>query len=477
MSDSIDVIPRISVLSPEAIAEVHHASLTILSEVGIRLDSPQASRIFKNASAIKFIDEQHLVIQPELVEWAIGQCPSAIDIYSRDGQLVVRLGEDNTKFGIGVTNLFYQDPSTSDILPFTRQHMRTSVSLGNSLEAYDVISTIGVLRDVEPEKADLIALLEMVANTHKPLVILVSDSKQFQPGLALVDKLTGNLAEKPFVIPYFNPVTPLILNQSTADNMLTAIDYGLPVIYSNYGMAGVSTPITSAGTLALLNAELLAGLVFSQLVKPGTPIILGSLPAFFDMKTMVDFFDPQTMLLNLACAEMMAHYNIPHAGTSGSANGYGADLIASETLSINQLTSCLGMVDLAPFVGGSHGSKVFSPTLAVYNNEIIEQARQFAKGFSISDETLAVKEISKVGAGGNFISSPQTMKALRKAYHSSSIFPRMSLEKWQETGRPEAMKLLQERTLDLLNHPCYPEDQAELLRKGENLLSLPEIFH
>ena len=143
--------------------------------------------------------------------------------------------------------------------------------------------------------------------------------------------------------------------------MLASIENGMPFIFSNYGMAGISTPITSAGTLTLLNAELLAGLVFSQLVKPGTPVILGSLPAFFDMKMMVDFFDPQTMLLNLACAEMMAHYKIPHAGTSGSANGWGADLISSQTLCINQLTSCLGKVGLAPFVGGSFGSKVFSP--------------------------------------------------------------------------------------------------------------------
>ena len=112
-----------------------------------------------------------------------------------------------------------------------------------------------------------------------------------RPGLHLLEHLTGNLSTKPFVIPYFNPVTPHILNQSTADNMMASIERGLPMIFSNYGMAGLSTPITSAGTLALLNSELLAGLVFSQLVKPGKPIILNNLPAFFDMKMMVDFYD------------------------------------------------------------------------------------------------------------------------------------------------------------------------------------------
>jgi trimethylamine--corrinoid protein Co-methyltransferase len=177
------------------------------------------------------------------------------------------------------------------------------------------------------------------------------------------------------------------------------------------------------------------------------------------------------MLLNLACAEMMAYYNIPHAGTSGSANGWGADLISSQTLTINHLTSCLGKSGLAPFVGGICGSKVFSPTMVVYANEIIEQSRQFAKGFYMDNETINLDEIKKIGVGGNYISSRQTMNLFRDAYHTSTIFPRLSLEKWQESCQPDAMKFLDERTLDLLNQPNFPDDQVELLKKGEYMIS------
>jgi trimethylamine--corrinoid protein Co-methyltransferase len=109
--------------------------------------------------------------------------------------------------------------------------MRNSVGLGNNLPSYDVISTIGIIRDVETNKADLIALLEMVANTIKPLIILISDEKQFLPGLILLERLVGELSAKPFIIPYFNPVTPLIINQATADNMLTSIEQGVPYIF------------------------------------------------------------------------------------------------------------------------------------------------------------------------------------------------------------------------------------------------------
>ena len=476
MNSEVLVRPRITVLNDEAIERVHSASLRVLSEIGIRVDSADAIKLFKSSKFVHLLDDQHLVIQPELVEWAIQQSPAIVDIYDRRGQLAIHLGDDQTKFGIGVTNLFYQDPVNDELLPFSRQLMRDSVSLGNNLPSFDLISTIGILRDVEVDIADLLAVLEMVASTVKPLILLISDQKQFRPSLALLERLVGDISSKPFAIPYFNPVTPLILNKGTADNMLASIEHGLPVIFSNYGMAGTSTPITPAGTLALLNAELLAGLVFSQIIKSGTPIILGSLPAFFDMKTMLDFFDPQTMLLNLACAEMMAHYHIPHAGTSGSANGWGADLVASEAQVINQLTSCLGKVGLAPFVGGSFGSKVFSPLMTVYANEVIEQARQFNKGFMLNEETFALEESQKAGPGGSFLSSRQTMNLFRNAYHSSSIFPRMSLEKWLEAGRPEAIKYLRERTLVLLEKPIYPDDQKEFLHKGQHLIAHPRLL-
>ena len=117
------------------------------------------------------------------MEWAIKQAPSIVEIFNRKGDLVVRLGDDHTRFGIGVTNLFYQVPETDEILPFCREHMRSSVGLGNLLPSFDLISTIGILRDVDTEIADLLALLEMVAGTEKPLIILISDEKQFLPGL------------------------------------------------------------------------------------------------------------------------------------------------------------------------------------------------------------------------------------------------------------------------------------------------------
>ena len=392
--------------------------------------------------------------------------PTEISVYERRGELAFRL-PDQARFGIGVTALYYQDPETGTVEPFAQKHMEAMVRLGGALPGFDVISTVGIVQDVSPAVSDLYATLEMVANTTKPLVLLVSDEDAFPKVLDLVEHLHGDLAAQPFVLPYFNPISPLVINKGTVDKMWHAIERGLPFLYSNYGMAGASTPITPAGALVLLNAELLAGLALSQLIKEGTRVFLGSLPAFFDMKGMGSFYDAQSYLVDLACAEMMAHYQLPHCGTSGSGMGWGADLISSGHQWFNHPVSCTGKVGLAPFVGDNLGSKVFSPTLVVYANEVIEQARLFAQGFALNETAVALDEVAQVGPGGSFLTTSLTLELFRNAYYDSDVFPKLTLESWQAQGAPTTEGVLRRYTQDLLAHLEAPKDHAELKARGQ----------
>ena len=411
----------------------------------------------------------------DLVLWAIETAPSSIDVFDRQGEKALCLGQDETRFGSGVTNLWYQDPLSDEIVPFSRDHMARGVRLSQSLVNYDVISTLGVLRDLSPRVADLYAVLEMAANATKPLVLLISDERLFVPALDLLEVLCGDLGTSPCVIPYLNPITPLVANEGTTDKLLDSIARGLPVIYSNYGMAGMTTPISSAGALAFLNAELLAGLLLGQLAKPGSPIILGSLPMFFDMKTMVDFYDPQTYLINFACAEMMAHYRIPYAGTSGSGDGWGPDLIAAGTIWSNLITSVVGRVGLCPFVGSCLNSKAFSPALTVYADEAIGQARRFARGFEVDERELGAAEAVEQMAGEkHFLMSPTTLERYKSACFDS-LFPHIGLERWEEAGRPRAEAIVRERARDLLESAPAPDDHDDVLARGEAFIERLEL--
>jgi trimethylamine--corrinoid protein Co-methyltransferase len=460
------VQPNLSILNPEQIQQVHDYSLQILSMVGVRVDSKRARKLFAKALGPKAIREDLVKIPGELIKWALEVVPGTIDIYDRNGSAAFSL-PDSARFGIGVTDLYFQEPQTDEVVPFERKHIAISTRLGHSLPSFDVISTAGVPQNVSPEVSDLYATLEMTVNTTKPIIILISNENVFPVVLDLLESLHGTLSERPFVIPYFNPITPLVINTGTVDKMWAAIERLLPIIYSNYGMAGASTPITPAGTLALLNAELLAGLALGQLIREGTPMILGSLPAYFDMKGSGSLYAPQSYLMDLACAEMMAHYRIPHAGTSGSGQGWGADLIAGGHQWLNHLISCIGKIGLVPFVGDNLGSLVFSPTVVVYANDIIQQTRLFDQGFALDSENMGLDEIRQLGPGGNFLLSDLTMKEFRNAYYQSPIFEKLNLEKWQAKGNPTADSVLRKYTLKLLAEGRPPEDHSDLLSKGE----------
>jgi trimethylamine--corrinoid protein Co-methyltransferase len=269
MNQTDTIQPKIMVLDREQIQRIHEYSLKILSTIGVRVDSERARDVFTQAKPPASVDGERVIIPPELVAWALDSAPSSVEIYNRLGDLTFRLGEGQTqaRFGIGVTALYYQDPETDDVVPFSREHMARVTTLGNVLDSFDIISTPGIVQDVPPRVSDLYATLEMTANTVKPLAVLISEEDRFPDVLDLLEHLHGDLSSRPFIVPYFNPISPLVINKGTADKMFITIERGLPFMYSNYGMTGATTPITPAGALVQLNAELLAGLTLSQLIR------------------------------------------------------------------------------------------------------------------------------------------------------------------------------------------------------------------
>jgi trimethylamine--corrinoid protein Co-methyltransferase len=473
-NNSEQVRPKIQLLNAEQINRIHQYSINILEKTGIRVESKTALKIFKNSNAVK-IKNEIVYIQSELINHAIKKVPSNIEIYNRNGRLAINLGikqGDDTYFGIGVTNTYLQDIESNRIETFTRQHMQQSTKLGDLLDNYEMVSTIGIPCDVSAEKTDLYNTLDMYANTCKPLVLLISESKNINKVFELLSFLHGDISAKPFCIPYFNPVTPLILNASTTDKMIASINYNLPIMYSNYSMYGGTTPVREASTLVLLNAELLAGLVFGQLIKEGTAMILGSLPAAFNMITMGSYYTPSSYLLNLACAEMMHFYEIPHCGTSGSGNGWGADISSAGDLWQNHLSSCIGKVGCVPFVGGNFDSLAFSPSTAVLSNYIIGEVKKFARGFTFNDTTVNISELDLVGHGGNYLTSEQTLASLSGLQTSNLIWPSLNLNSWKEKGMPKAEKYLIDYTKHLYTKAKKESGKnVNIIEKGEDYIS------
>jgi len=467
------ISPRISLLSHEQIAEIHSKSIELLENTGVRIDSLLAKQLFSKASG-NTNDQEYTKISSDLVEWALSKVPSSVEIFDRNGDIAFQLDSENQKntyFGTGCTNLYYEDSGKGDIVSFTKEHVKITSQIGHALENFDVISTPGIIETSLPYH-ELYTSLEMLANTSKPLVLLIDDSQRFRDTLSMMRFIYNDLNSKPFIIPYFNPISPLVINESTVNKIISTTEFGLPFIFSNYGMSGATTPITGAGTLVTLNAELLAGLVLTQLIKEGNKVILGSLPAVFDQRSMIANYNNQSMLLNLACSEMMYYYKIPHCGTSGSGTGWGADILGSGMLWTNHLSSCIGKVGIAPFVGGNLASLVYSPETVVYSDYIISMARKFSKGIQINSETIGMDEINKTGPGGDFLTSDLTLKHFADYQtQQSKIWPIYSFEEWQKIGSPTAKSNLHQYTIDLISNLETMPGYKEIIEQGEEFIN------
>lgn len=473
--ETVSIIrPTFSVLNDVQKERIHSDSLEILAKVGVRVESEKARRIFSKRIGSSAVHDDIVYIPSEAVHDALKKAPSSIDIYNRKGDLAFQM-PGAARFGIGVTDLYYQEPESDKVVPFTRKHMALTVRLGHKLPGFDVISTIGIPQDVPVKALDVYSTLDMTCNTTKPLVVLVSDDHAFLSVIELLEDLYGDLSSKTFIIPFVSPIAPLVINRGTVDKMIVAIERGLPVIYSSSAIAGASAPITVAESLCQLNAQMLAGLTLSQLIREGTPMIHGYGLEFLDMKGFGILSDPNSHLVNLICAEMMDYYHLPNYGRSGSGMGWGADIIHAGHQWMNHVLSCLGKVGLATFVGSVLDLKAFSPAVAVYANEVIEQARIFAKGFAYDNNLIALDEIAEAGPGGNFLGSDLTLKRFRQAYYQSEIFPQLTLESWRDKGHPNAEDVLRRYTKELIDNLTAPEDHGDLMEQGEAFIRKLEV--
>src|SRR5262245_39522767 len=145
-----NVHPHLAMLSELQKQEIHQYTLKVLETTGVRVDSPSALEMLKDKVGSSMVHDRTVRIPAELVEWAIKVAPRQIQIYDRRGSPQVTIGGegDRTRFGIGVTATYYQEPETDTPVLFQRRHMQDMVRLGNKLPHYDMVSTVGIVRDV-----------------------------------------------------------------------------------------------------------------------------------------------------------------------------------------------------------------------------------------------------------------------------------------------------------------------------------------
>jgi len=131
----------------------------------------------------------------------------------------------------------------------------------------------------------------------------------------------------------------------------------------------------------------------------------------------------------------------------------------------------MGKVGCAPFVGGNFDSMAFSPTTVVLSDQIIGEARKFAQGFILNDESVNLHEIDHVGHGGDYFTSEQTLASLHELSSTDAIWSSLSLDAWKEQQMPTAEKELMQYTQDLYSRAILAsEESIDIIKKGEEYI-------
>jgi trimethylamine--corrinoid protein Co-methyltransferase len=227
------------------------------------------------------------------------------------------------------------------------------------------------------------------------------------------------------------------------DKLLFAATHGVPAVYTPGIMTGGTAPVTVAGTLVTGNAELLSGLVLSQLQAAGAPFIYGGVFTSMDMASSVFLYgSPEFYLFNIALAEMAHHYRLPVFGTCGCSDAKVLDEQAAAEAAASTLVATLSGANLIHDIGYLESGLTACFELIVLVDELIGLARRLERGIGLSEEMLALGEIAAVGPGGHFLDREHTVRHFRQELWFPRLFDRRRFDAWNQDGaRPLGARL------------------------------------
>jgi len=312
---ALSVRPTIRLLSNEQIEKIHIAALNVLEEVGVRIQSDLALRMLVNAGAA--VDNRRKIarIPQHLVKESLGKAPSTLRLYSRDGKNDLLLEGNQVHYDPGSAAYYLLDSETGDVRRPVSQDLANFARLVDGLENIQAQSTALVVSDVPDAVVDRYRLYIVLKNSTKTIVtgaFTIDGFRDMKDMLVAIVGSESELARKPMAIFDVCPSAPLKWGDFIVQNLMDCAKFGIPAEILPMPQLGATGPVTLAGSLVQFNAEFLSGLVISQLVNPGAPVIYGGSPTTFDMRYCTPRLGAiETMMMGCAYAQIGKYYRLP----------------------------------------------------------------------------------------------------------------------------------------------------------------------
>ncbi len=301
--------------SPDELQTIHLATLDVLNNVGVRVDSKEARDIFAGGGAV--VDEAtHIVkIPPYIVEEAIRTAPPTLQLCGRTPEKDYVIEKNRVGFVNFGEGVMIRDMKTKEYRPSTKADLVNCSLMSDYLSNMDITYRAVVSQDHPGPSQALHNAEAIFPNTTKHFFIGADGAENAKKLLKMAAAVVGGkekLRQRPLISFNVCPTSLLKLIPECTDVIILAAQEGVPVNIISMAMAGATSPVTLAGTLVTHNAEVLSAIILSQLTKKGAPCIYASSTTLMDMRyTTAPVGAPELGMISASVARLAQFYNLP----------------------------------------------------------------------------------------------------------------------------------------------------------------------
>jgi trimethylamine--corrinoid protein Co-methyltransferase len=484
---------------------VHKASLQILNEPGIWCYNERAARLFEAHDARVWQEVEHgqpvwrVSFPPGLIEETIRQAPARFVLGARDpnNRLLLDAQVPRVYFGTGseanvwletemVEFVAENDSTNRTRVPLYQEKRGSSTLLARAAHLCEHLDHLDFFlrpvniqdQEIDEDNHDVNKFFASLNNTTKHVQAGLTKRDRLDAVVHMAEIIAGSpeaLRENP-IISFITCVfkSPLQLVDDTTEKLFDIVAAGLPLVISSSPQGGSSAPIQEAGMAAQINAEILAGITLTQLIRQGTPVLYGSVPVRARMDDLHDLYGcPEFNHYNIDCAQMARFYNIPCYSTAGVGD---AKVPGSQALFEKLFTQLYMGMSGAQYIHYAFGlldrTNTFCPVQAVIDNELIGKVKHCLRSPRVNQEETdtAIEMVNKVMASSHRLFA----RHARKAIHAGDVSEPFHFASKDMQDRVIEKALAQMAEIEKRPPSCLPRDIIECIYAEVPRL-LPEL--
>jgi trimethylamine---corrinoid protein Co-methyltransferase len=433
----------IEIISRDELEAIHLASLTILEEIGMDFLDSEARRLLKAAGCDVREGSERVRFDRAFIAERIATVPASFTLHARNPAHNLQFGGDAVIFAQVASA-----PNCSDLdggrRPGSRVDFQNLVRLAQSFNIIHMTGGYPVEPvDVHASVRHLECLKDLATLTDKAFHAYSLGRDRNRDAIEIARLARGisdaQFDREPSLITVINSSSPLRLDAPMLAGIMEMSARGQVVIMTPFTLAGAMAPVTIVGALAQQNAEALAGIAFTQVVRPGAPVVYGGFTSNVDMKSGAPAFGtPEYMKAAVVGGQLARRYRLPYRSSNTcAANSLDAQSAFESVFSLWGATMG-GANFILHAAGWMEGGLTASFEKTILDVDLLQMVAEFLDPLVVDDATLALDAVREVGPGGHYFGAAHTQARYRDAFYSPLISDWRNFQSWVEAGSPTA---------------------------------------